>query len=243
MGHRHSQVLAVKSSKEKDPSSSHRHNFTLQVSLDESNEVHQIVINHIQSEAHKKWPGWEPDELLDFIIQNTDLRTTKPYPQKSAQSDIDGPAKPTPTNKRTSDNKSNPAPVNHNVLSGTLRLRNLETVLADSNSPAYFLRPGQPYFIRFIIDLSDVIASDVNPLILRGVILAKQPGKPSQVIGEVLNTIELMERTVTLSVAGKDLRPGVYRLEIQITLMPRTGDIEKQPSLTSKLKGDVLEVI
>jgi hypothetical protein len=245
MGHRHSQALPAKPKNESDPPERHRHNFTVQITLDEVGKVRQVAINHVQSEENKRWSDWEPRDLIDFIVLHAGLQTTNLVHQEIAESPNQVPeiapteSLPAPTTIH----KQVLIPVASDGLAGTLHLRNLEIVSVDANSPAYVLRQGQPYSLRLTMDLTDVIAPNAVALASRATIMAKQPGKPRLVAGEGVNVINLSDRSATINVTGSDLSPGIYHLDAHVTLSPDKADPgHHQPALAASLKGDWLEV-
>ena len=126
-------------------------------------------------------------------------------------------------------------------LTGALRLRDLEIVPTGSDDPDYVLHHDQPFIVRLTLDLTKVVAPSDVIFVYKVAIIAKQLGGLRQLVGEARNTIELSE-SATLSFAGINLPPGVYRLEAHVTLAPAGTEPGRQPGLTAFLKGDLLQI-
>ena len=52
----------------------HYASFTMQLLLDEANEVRRTRVTHIQSGQSGIWSGWYPAYLMDFVVQHAELR-------------------------------------------------------------------------------------------------------------------------------------------------------------------------
>jgi hypothetical protein len=239
----------------------HYENFTVEILLDDKNKARRTRVVHIQSGDADTWPGWEATQLTEFVVRHAALRILQAKSvlegNESAHNEISQSAseESVSTVFRTSD----PAPVfavetrleqpanakagpisqslNRTNLAGALRVRELKVVTVDSDIPIFFLQSGQPYLLRLILDLEDVVAPNDAQLICRATIFAKQFGGPSPSVTEMSNVCRLSD-TASLDIVGAGLAAGTYRLEAFV----RLASEEATPGLTASLKGNLIQV-
>jgi len=58
----------------------HYATFTVELLLDEDNNVRRTRVVHIQSEDEVPWPGWAERQMVEFIVQHAALRLPSPKP-------------------------------------------------------------------------------------------------------------------------------------------------------------------
>ncbi|MDY7078659.1 MAG: hypothetical protein SXV54_17230 [Chloroflexota bacterium] len=58
----------------------HHAAFTVDLSLDEDNNVHLTRVGHVQSKDEVSWPGWDERRMIKFIVQHAALRLPSPKP-------------------------------------------------------------------------------------------------------------------------------------------------------------------
>lgn len=59
------------------PIRQHYATFTVELLLDESNEVRRSHVVHIQQGSEDTWGGWDDERLVDFFVQHAALRTAQ----------------------------------------------------------------------------------------------------------------------------------------------------------------------
>lgn len=239
----------------------HYENFTIEFLLDEKNVTRRTRVVHIQSGDADTWAGWEAEQLIHFLARHTEVRrpAIKLAPQeiavasREALQNVNGESSPMVISTPNSDPlfsavtklaqpgteiadpflQSSPTV----DLAGTLRLRDLNVLLIDSDLPIFFLHQGELCRLQLTLNLTEVVAPSDAPLIYRVTTIFKQLGGPLHCISEASSTLKLSD-SATLGIAGPSLPPGIYRLDAFVRL---TCD-EEAPGLAAFLKGDLLQV-
>lgn len=194
----------------------HYETFTVELLLDENNDVRRTRVAHIQSGDEDTWAGWQDARLVSLFVQRAALRLP--------------PAERPPPSAATAG------------LVGVLRLRKLEIVPPDAAVPCNTLRYGQPFDVSLTLDLTEVVAPGDVPLAYTATIYAKKLGGGSrQIVGEVLGFITLADK-VTVNVEGMALPQGVYRLEAFVSLTSPGMESVPRRGLLAMLKGNLLQV-
>jgi len=203
----------------------HYGTFTVELLLNEDNEVRRTRVTHIQSGAEDTWARWDDARLASFIVERAALRLplTEPPPRATAI------AEHVP-----------PSPAAARVI-GALRLRELEMVPVGADSPNYVLRHGQPFVVRLTLDLTEVVAPSDVPLAYEATVCAKKLGGPRQLVGKACDSITPAE-TVIVNVEGTALPQGIYRLEAVATLTPLLAESSPRAGLMAMLEGGLLQV-
>jgi len=128
----------------------HYASFTLQLLLDEANEVRRTRITHIQGGESGTWPGWDLAHLRDFVVQHAELRieTSEPAtpPDFEPISQVAAVAEPA----------SPPEPITH--LSGDVHMRGLTVWPSGGDRPRNLMPHDQPFCAQVALDLADVSA-------------------------------------------------------------------------------------
>jgi len=203
----------------------HYGTFTVELLLNEDNDVRCTRVTHIQSGAEDTWAGWDDAQLAGFFVERAALHLplTEPPPRVAATTERVPPS---------------PATVG---LTGVLRLRELEIVPTGTNSPNYVLRHDQPFVVRLTLDLNEVVAPSDVPLAYEATICAKKLGGPRQLVGKARDSITSAE-TVTVNIKGTALPQGTYRLEAVVNLLPSLAEPSSQAGLIAMLEGGLLQV-
>ncbi len=204
----------------------HYATFTVELLLDENNNVRRTRVAHVQSGDEETWASWDGARVVSFFIQRAALR----LPPVEEAPPVAAMAERPPRSVVTAD------------LVGVLRLRDLETVPADANIPHNILRYGQPFAVRLTLDLTDVAGPRDVPISYMVTIYAKRlGGGPRQIVGEAHGFITLADK-VTVNVEGMALPQGVYRLEAFVSLTSPGIESVPRHGLRAMLQGDLLQV-
>jgi hypothetical protein len=237
----------------------HYENFTIEVLLAGKNRARRTRIIHIQSGDADTWPGWKPEQLIDFLARHSQL----PIPQKKAETHITEPVQTRVRQDAAIETESttvqvpNAPPMFSSALddapqgsdttcarasyaapaqlASTLRLHNLMVSLPDSSTPISFLRQGQPYCLRLTVDPGNVAGPAGHPWRYEAKIVVRQVGGSYQTIREASGTLE---GNAALSIAGDRLLPGTYRLEAIVRLLTD----QAMPGSSVFLEGGLLQV-
>lgn len=201
----------------------HYATFTIELLLDEDNVVRRTHVVHIQDGDEDTWAGWKEARIVGFVRQHAALRlpAAEPSPPAAATAEPAPPRK-TPTK-----------------LGGVLSLRALEAAPPDAASSARcILCHDQPFNVRITLDLTEVVVSDNGPFDYTAAVYAKNlGGGPRQTVGEAHGTIAPKDQP-TITMEGKPLPRGIYRLEAVSTLTLPLSEL----GLTARLKGNLLQI-
>ncbi len=203
----------------------HYGTFTVELLLNEDNDVRCTRVKHIQSGAEDTWAGWDDAQLAGFFVERAALRLPlmEPPPRVAA---IAERVPPSPAAAR---------------VTGALRLRELEMVPAGAGSPHYVLRHGQPFVVRLTLDLTEVVAPSDVPLAYEATVCAKKLGGPRQLVGKAHDSVTPAQ-TVTVNVEGTALTQGIYRLEAVVTLALPLAKPSPQAGLMAVLEGGPFQI-
>lgn len=236
MRHRgHAQNPIIEQPKEGETLGYRHHNFTIELFLDDVGEVSDIFIDdHDLSDKPEKINGWKPEKITDFIALHTGIQKTKPVLEKTSTGQI---SKMTQTKKQIVASKIT------TDITGTLHLNDLQVISSDSENPTYLLNQGQPFTVRFILDLTDLNVPKNVALAYEANIIANQPGYAGKNVGKQYKKIDPSKKTV-IDIACTGLSDGMYRLGALVKLTP-TGTIQLPyaGSVAFIEGGDFVEVI
>lgn len=129
-------------------------------------------------------------------------------------------------------------------LAGTLRVREMEMVRAESNRPSALLSHDERFDVRLILDLSELQAPGNTPLNYKASIYGRGRGPGSRsglVIGEAQGTI-IPADTVTINVEGNTLPEGAYQLAATVILGLPTMKLTPRPGTTAIIDGGQVQV-
>jgi hypothetical protein len=221
-----SELAAPKTEPDQPPPGNRQHyaTFTLELLLDEDNNVRRTQVKHIQSrdEPPEAWVGWDMDRIRQFIVQRAALRLPEAEPiRQVAPSDV--PALPAVTGAD---------------LANRLRLHELAAVLPNADSPCSMVRRNQPFNVRLTLDLSQMAIPRESPLDYTAAVYAKAlGGGPRRTVGEARGSLTPPD-LLTLTIKGTPLPPGFYRLNAIATLSSPSAE----PNLAADLEGSLLHI-
>jgi len=128
-------------------------------------------------------------------------------------------------------------------LTGTLRLREIELISAESNSPSRLLPSDKPFHIRLTLDLADLQVPNNTALNYKASIYGKGRGKGSYsgLAGEVQGTI-IPDDLVTINVEGNTLPDGIYQLVAIVILGLPEMKLTPKPGTTAMIDGGQVHI-
>ena len=186
--------------------------FTVELLLDEHNNVHSIHVMHVQSMREQTWSGWPKAELVDFLGQSAGVNVSAevPVPAKAEE--------PVQTPALVAESKPLTPEAAQPGLAGMLHLRDLKIIGTESAGPRRILSREQPLDANLVLDLSEITVPGNTSLNYKASIYGKsQVGDSGWVVGEAEGTIEPAD-TVTIDVKGNPLPEGIYRLAATVVL-------------------------
>lgn len=210
----------------------HPATFTVELLLDEDNEVYSTYVMHVQSNREQTWMGWEKTQLVDFLDQSIVVKVTPEVPVlANAEEPEYAPAVVVESTPLTT----------YPELVGTLHLRDLMIIGAESAGPRRILSRDQPFDVHLTLDLTEMTVPDNTPLNYKASIYGKSLGSRSgQVVGEVEGTVKPAD-TVTINVEGTPLAEGTYKLAATVIVALPGTKLTIKPGTTASI-GDVLQV-
>jgi hypothetical protein len=214
----------------------HPATFTVELLLDENNNVCRTHVMHVQSRREYTWSDWPRAELIDFLGQSAGVHFASDEPVlANAEEPEQVPALITDSEPPTSV-AAKPA------LAGTLHLRDMKILTAGSSEPRRLLPHDQPFDVRLTLDLSEITVPGNTPLDYKASIYRKSRSDPSgQVVGETEGAIKPADN-VTIDVEGNLLVVGSYRLAATVILaLPGTKPTSK-PDIIAVIEGGRVRV-
>ncbi len=233
----HAETLTAEPQKDTETIASkggfHPATFTVELLLDENNNVHSTHVMHVQSRREHSWPDWPKVELVDFLGQSAGVNVTSVEPVLvTAEEPEHMPevvAESTPLTAKPR-------------LAGTLHLRDMRIIGAESAGPRRILPRDQPFDVHLTLDLTEMTVPGNTPLNYKASIYGKSLGSRSgQVVGETQGTIILAD-TVNLHVEGSPLPEGTYRMAAMVTLGLPNMKLTPRPGTTVAIDGGQVQV-
>jgi len=196
---------------------SHQHyeSFTVELLLDENNNVRRTRVLNVQSGAEDAWAGWERERLLNFVCESADLKLpmdkTTQIAESEQESRLPRPAQavePEPT-LPTAD------------IVGEMRIRDMVFKTSGSEGAQRFTRSNQPFKVQLMLDLTKLSLPRGIPIGYSVSIFARKFGSNlrRQVVGKSEGEF-LSADNATLSIDDLSLPDGTYRIEAFIELNP-----------------------
>jgi hypothetical protein len=210
----------------------HPATFTVELLLDEDNEVFSTYVMHVQSNREQTWTGWEKTQLVDFLDQSIVVKVTPEEPVLANEEEPEyAPVVVVESTPLTT----------YPELVGTLHLRDLMIIGAESAGPRRILSRDQPFDVHLTLDLTEMTVPGNTPLNYKASIYGKSLGSRSgQVVGEVEGTIKPTD-TVTINVEGTPLAEGTYKLAATVIVALPSTKLTVKPGTTAAI-GDMLQV-
>src|SRR5260221_3998531 len=211
----------------------HPATFTIELLLDENNNVYTAHVLHVQSRREHSWSDWPKSELVDFLGQSAGVNVTSVEPvlvtaeEPEHVPEVVAESMPLTAKPR---------------LAGTLHLRDMKVLTAGSSEPRRLLPHNQPFDVRLTLDLSEITVPGNTPLNYKASIYRKSRSDPSgQIIGETEGTIKRADNVI-IDVEGNLLVVGSYRLAATVILaLPGTKPTPK-PDCIAVIDGDRIRV-
>ncbi len=201
----------------------HYATFTVELLLDEQNDVRRIRIMHIQTETNETWVGWDQNRLVDFFIQHGELHglssaeTEKVIPASAAQFE--------------------PFRIIGNPRLEETRITSLET-----GHQSRILANNQPFEIDLSIDLSEVNMPAETEISYAVETYVKSLDRGiRQKIGETQGTINAPD-IIEMKISNKGLQEGTYRINVGMSFNQSTTQPTDQPELAAILDAGLLRV-
>jgi hypothetical protein len=201
--------------------------FMVRLLLESDNSVRRLSAQHTRSLREETWNGWETGKLLDFIARLADVRT-EPGP---ARDEVATVAPPGPQAPRALDTPARPT---------RLQLKEVEVASAVQGYPGLTVPAGEPFTVRFMIDLGPLDVRGRSPLEYSASVVAKRFGREHRTVGETSGKLEGAAAEL-IEVHSDGLPEGTYQLKIAVRLRdPATS----QPVAFAALhEGQVLHAI
>jgi hypothetical protein len=219
-----SEPVLVESVEKDSNSISRKHyaTFTVELLLDDENQVRRTRTTHFQSDADETWAGWEQERLVRFFIDRAALKI--PTPQAIP---VDVPVvapEPAPAMLR---------------LAGEPKLVEFSAVPDGENRPQHVIPSSQFFGVTITLDMSGITAPLENPLSYHLRLNSHNlKSQTRQTMRELNGSFPLADRE-TIHLDKLNLEEGIYRLEASVTIGSTTG--EDQP-IMAFLEGNLLRV-
>ncbi|HSM55080.1 MAG TPA: hypothetical protein VK879_02905 [Candidatus Sulfomarinibacteraceae bacterium] len=181
----------------------HYATFTVELLMEETNEVRRTRVVHVQDRDTDTWAGWDSKRLMQFIEQQAALTIV-------AQEAEEEEAAPRPETT---------------ALSGDLKLRELQVTSADRPEGTRLMNREQPFDVRLVLDMESVETPPAGELHYSAQVYAKglRDGR-RHLLGQVDGETPAAESLVIqVPARASQMTAGAYRLEADIALRAPTG--------------------
>lgn len=209
--------------------------FTIELLIDETNCLRRTKVVDVESLQERRWSGWDETKLLDFMITvaGFSMPSKEPVPLESSTS----PALESLDETVPALTETIPEPDRFNDM---ISLKEFVTVLKGSTTPRMIIANAQPYFVRFVLELSKMtLAADLLNYEL--MVNAKNMfGGSQHKVRQVNGTIS-PNNPIVLEIDGTPLPPGTYRLGALVSLMYPSDESILQPMMAA-FEGPLLQV-
>jgi hypothetical protein len=228
------------------PYQKHYSNFTVELWLDKTNQVHRTRVLHVQDRNETAWPGWDGQKLLGFIMTRIGMPDISASQTRAAISHEPGqipeiPGKPIPISLP---GEISPVTKKLDAFTKSIHLQKVEIMMEDSATPSRILRSGDPLHIRLSLrlpqDLPRFSATQNACVEYSAEVFAEclNTGARSM-IGNQQGSL-LLSEGAGIDLYGQALSTGAYRLEAIVSLSQITKD-RSHPQMAF-LDGGVIQV-
>ncbi len=134
-------------------------------------------------------------------------------------------------------------PLTSNTVSGSLRLREIELIRAESSSSSRLLPSDKPFDVRLTLDFADLKVPGNTMLNYKASIYGKGRGTGSYsgLAGEVQGTI-IPNDLVTINVEGNALPDGFYQLAAIVILGLPDNELTPNSGTTAMIDGGHVQI-
>jgi predicted flap endonuclease-1-like 5' DNA nuclease len=207
----------------------HPATFTVELLLDEHNNVHSTHVLHVQSKREHTWMDWPKAELIDFLEQSAGVNILSVEPVLASAEE------PEQSPELVAESMPSTGEAAQPELSGMLHLRDLKITGTESAGSRRILSHEQPLDAHLVLDLSEITVPGNTSLNYKAAIYGKSRNSSGQLVGEAEGNIKLADKTVIIKVTGDPLEEGIYRLAATVVLT--------QPGMKPIIKRGMLAVI
>ncbi len=208
--------------------------FVLELKLNQSNEVQQTRVMHIETtekDSEETWTGWDPERLANFVVQRGKLKIPAPKPSSARapeQATVSEPVKPSATDQPPAQKPESPLLSKFEVLSGS------------QSAHTFSLRETEPYQVRLTMNLAELNAYTDNRVGYRAMVSAKSLGRSHKFeIGAAEGYLN-PDEGAAMNIACNKLPPGDYRLNALVTFNLLDGG--QSYGLKSNFEGGLIHV-
>jgi hypothetical protein len=224
--HTHDTSPSVEPQKEVEPSLTayHTATFTVELLLDENNNVHSSHVVHVQSRREHTWSDWPKAKLVDFMSQSAEVHVLSEEP---VLTNVEKPEQ-TPVSVSESEKPCTSA-ATMPELAGMLHVRDMQISGIEPTGHREILSFDQPVDVRLTLDFTEMKVPSTTPLTYKATVFGKRrdPGSRSgRVVGESEGTI-IPADTVTINIKVPPLLQGTYQLAA--TIMVALPDMKLTP--------------
>lgn len=244
----------------------HYASFTVELLLDQQNEVRRTRVVHVQQEQHKaSWAGWQASKVTAFISKHAELKVAedgnrgetavvaapKPTPQ---------PAKPvTPPKSKATTRRTHglldlvddrrmvfaqsfpPTPhqkSQRTAAAGNGRGNGNEKRPLTIHSPRILLAHTHPLDVNLNVNPTLLPASQAGPFSYRVAVFAEQVNSSERQQVGTSQGAGTSDNPFTITVPIQIHRPGTYRLQAEMSVLWRSATADT----TTGVKGDLLHI-
>ncbi len=233
------QKLSLESSQDQTPAQDetrqHYEMFSVELLLDELNQVRRTKIIHSQSKAEVSWAGWNVQRLLDTIIKYAELRQV---PIANTEPERRWEKLTGSLNVKTGQEADQKAA----SVRGELSLKDMEVLMEGMTKPSSIIRGDQSYRINLTLDMSSVDWPTGRALEYTATIYARDLDQAGQIsIGQARGMVSEAEK-LTIQIEGEVIPVGIYRLEAIVALSNQGHPTAQGSGLVAMLEAGLLQV-
>jgi hypothetical protein len=200
----------------------HYATFTLELLLDEENDVRRTRATHVQVGVEEAWAGWRPARLMDFFMRYAAIQTQ-------------------PIEVVTVPDTAT-APVEAAGPTAAADLRALDVIPRNADSPRSFLRHRQPFAIGLTLDLDGAALPEGAAPAYAAMVYAKDLQRQTRGLLAEARGMLAASGPLTLCMEGAELAYGIYRLDAVVVVTLAADAAGAQADLTAFREGGLLHV-
>lgn len=205
--------------------------FSIDLLLDNQNQIRRTHIIHAQSREEINWAGWDQNKLANFILKNASV--------KPARLQVEVPNVGSEAAGETLETGQRPSLVD---IQGDLYLHELEIRNETESDTRWHVNANKPFGVSLQLDLSKTSIPPESSIYYQTLIYAKNLANGrQQLIGEDQGILRLL-KPVHLDVNCHELPEGTYRLEACVTVSPEQAKLDPKSSLAAMTEGRIFTI-
>ncbi len=206
----------------------HYETFTLELLLDEGQNVRRTRAFHVQEGKQESWAGWDEKHLVAFLSERAGFEAPD---VEAVPVEVLVVSEPRP--------QSVPAVMKAPYLG----LANFDIISIDTRAPAQMLSTDQPFGVLLTLDTTNLPDEERAHLSCKAQIYAQQLGSRDPNLVASIEDWQAPEGAGQIELVGEGLPEGVYRISAHLKVRIPSEEAGREIALPLSHPGSLVQVL